>query len=350
MNSSVDISRIPVKNIYYMLAYAWDHPYESRMIDVFGEDEKDIINLLSKILIIKVKPLIKRGFYREYQPLNEESGVLRGKVLFKESIEKFSYKRGKMHVEHEELSYDILHNQLIKATMMRLCMYEHLETKYHDELTQLLLYFRSVSTIDLKPKLFHQVTLHRNNQHYRFVLNICQFISENVLLHEGTGHSAFYDFSRDHMKMARLFENFVKNFYRREYPGSNARSEILDWGAKGENIENLPLMHTDISMEVGDQKYIIDTKFYQHGLVEYKGKEIVRSGHLYQIYAYLENDKRKRKGDQAVGILLYPRVNQTFALEYEVQGFVVKVCSVDLAVNWRVIEERLRRILVEGLF
>lgn len=348
MNSSADISKIPVKNIYYMLAYAWDHPHESRIINVYGEDEKDIINLLSKILILKVKSLIKRGFYREYKPVKEESGVLRGKVLFKESIETFSYKRGKMHIIHEEFTPDILHNQLIKATMIRLSMYEHLEHKYFEDLKRLLMYFRSVSRIELKPKFFYQVKLHRNNQHYRFILNICQFISENVLLHEGAGESAFNDFSRNHMKMARLFENFVKYFYRRECPGSKARSETLDWGAIGEKVEYLPLMHTDISLEVGKQKYIIDTKFYQHGLVEFKGKEIVRSGHLYQIYAYLESDRRKRNGDKSIGILLYPRVNQTFQLNYEIQGFQVKIWSIDLAVNWRNIEERLKDILVVG--
>src|SRR5699024_4426096 len=150
---------------------------------VYGEDEKDIINLLSKILIMKVKSLIKRGFYREYKPDIDESGVIRGKVLFKESIETFSYKRGKMHIKHEELTHDILHNQLIKATMIRLSMYEYLERGYLDELKRLLMYFRCVTRIDLNPGLFNRVTLHRNNQHYRFILNICQFISENVLLH-----------------------------------------------------------------------------------------------------------------------------------------------------------------------
>ncbi len=346
MNSSTDTSKIPVKNIYYMLAYAWDYPHESRMIDVYGEDEKDIINLLSKILILKVKSLVKRGFYREYTPVKEESGVIRGKLLFKESIENFSYKKGKMHIKHEEFTPDILHNQLIKVTMLRLSMYEHLEHEYYEDLKRMLMYFRGVSRIELKPKFFNQVKLHRNNQHYRFILNICQFISENVLLHEGSGKSAFNDFSRDHMKMARLFENFVKNFYRHEYSGSNARSETLDWGAIGENNEYLPLMHTDISMEADNQKYIIDTKFYQHGLVEFKGKEMVRSGHLYQIYAYLENDRRKRNGDKAVGILLYPRVYQSFQLNYEMQGFNIKICSVDLAGNWKGIEGRLREILV----
>ncbi|MFB9973948.1 restriction endonuclease [Allobacillus sp. SKP2-8] len=345
MDSSVNITKVPIKNIYFMLAYAWDHPHEKNVIDVYGEDEKDIINLLSKVLILKVKSLVKRGLYKEYKPLKEESGIIRGKLLFKESFESFSYKKGKMHIEHEEFTLDILHNQLIKETMLQLCMYKELEREYYEDLKRLLMYFRSISRIELRPNYFEQIKLHRNNQHYRFILNICQLVSENVLLHEGSGRLIFNDFSRDHMKMAKLFEAFVKSFYRHEYPESRARSESLDWGAIGEKIEHVPQMRTDISMDVFEQKYIIDTKFYEHGLAENRSKEIVRSGHLYQLYAYLENDKRKRNGDTAVGILLYPRVYQSFQLHYEIQGFHIKICSVDLAKNWKSIEAELKEIL-----
>lgn len=104
-------------------------------------------------------------------------------------------------------------------------------------------------------------------------------------------------------------------------------------------------MHTDISLEVGDQMYIIDTKFYHYGLVEFRSKEIVRSGHLYQLYSYLENDRRILNGRRSVGILLYPRVNQSSYLDYVMQGFNIKICSVDLAVNWRKVENRLLEII-----
>lgn len=119
----------------------------------------------------------------------------------------------------------------------------------------------------------------------------------------------------------------------------------MDWGAVGNETHHLPLMHTDISLEVGDQMYIIDTKFYHYGLVEFRSKEIVRSGHLYQLYSYLENDRRILNGRRSVGILLYPRVNQSSYLDYVMQGFNIKICSVDLAVNWRKVENRLLEII-----
>ncbi|MFB1049391.1 hypothetical protein [Paraliobacillus sp. JSM ZJ581] len=87
-----------------MLVYACDHPYEKDIISVYDEDEKDLLNLLSKVLLIKVKALIKRGLYKEYVENKEKSSIIRGKILFKESIQTFSHKRGKIHILEEDMS------------------------------------------------------------------------------------------------------------------------------------------------------------------------------------------------------------------------------------------------------
>ena len=58
--------KVPIKNIYYMLCYAWnivDYADET----VCGIEEFDnIYNLLATILVKEVGLLLKRGFYKEY--------------------------------------------------------------------------------------------------------------------------------------------------------------------------------------------------------------------------------------------------------------------------------------------
>lgn len=199
-----------------MLVYAWNHPHEKDFISIFDEDEKDLINLLSKVLLIKVKALIKRGFYKEYVEIQEESGVIRGKILFKESLQTFSYKRGKMNILHEDMSYDILHNQIIKTTLFHSSKGNQIEKEYRNEIINILKYFDGISLIKVKKNYFKEVKFHRNNQHYQFLLSICEFIWEYSLLHEGQSEKLFQNFSREHKEMAKLFENFVKNFYKKE--------------------------------------------------------------------------------------------------------------------------------------
>ncbi|WP_182199327.1 5-methylcytosine restriction system specificity protein McrC [Paraliobacillus salinarum] len=344
MLSSNDINRIPVKNLYYMLVYAWDHPYEKDIISVYDEDEKDLLNLLSKILLIKVKSLIKRGLYKEYTENKEESSIIRGKILFKESIQTFSHKRGKMHILEEDMSHDIPHNQLIKATLYYLSRNEEVEKQYRDEIKKVLPYFNSVSLIQINHRFFNMIKLHRNNQHYQFILDVCQFILQNSLLHEGDSNKLFQNFSRDHQKVARLFENFVKNFYRKEIQGATAKSEMMQWPAEGDSTDLLPIMKTDISLRLGGRKIIIDTKFYKDGLASHWNKETVHSAHLYQLFAYLNNDVYY-SNNKATGILLYPEVHKSINLYYQIHGFDVKICTVDLAQNWRGIHERLLEIV-----
>jgi 5-methylcytosine-specific restriction enzyme subunit McrC len=327
-----------------MLVYAWNHPHEKNFISVFDEDEKDLLNLLSKVLITKVKALIKRGFYKEYVELQDESAIIRGKLLFKESLQTFSYKRGKMNILQENMSYDILHNQLIKTTLHYLSKHSELKYEYHEELRKILIYFKNISLIKVTSRLFNEINLHRNNQHYQFLLNVCQFIWENALLHEGKSEKQFQDFSRNHQKMAHLFENFVKNFYRKEIQGSRVRSELFYWPAEGERTDFLPKMITDISLEFSNKKVIMDTKFYMDMFGEQWNKETVRSGHLYQLFSYLTNDEY-HSGSKASGILLYPKVHKTIDLHYQIHGFNVKICTVDLNKPWEKIHERLMEIV-----
>ncbi len=327
-----------------MLVYAWNHPHEKHFISVYDEDEKDLLDLLSKVLLMKVKALIKRGFYKEYIETQEESGIIRGKILFKESIQTFSHKRGKMHILQEDMSYDILHNQLIKETLSFLVKQEDIKKEYKAEIRKILTYFDGISLIKVSPQLFNVINVHRNNQHYQFLLNVCQFIWENALLHEGESEKRFQDFSRDHQQMAQLFENFVKNFYRKEIQGSKVKSESFYWVAEGEKAEFLPIMKTDISLEFGNRKIIMDTKFYKDMFGANWNKETVRSGHLYQLFAYLKNDEYY-SGRKATGILLYPKVHKAIDLSYEIHGFDVKVCTVDLTEEWEGIHERLLGVI-----
>jgi 5-methylcytosine-specific restriction enzyme subunit McrC len=276
----------------------------------------------------------------------QESGMIKGKVMFKESLQRFSYKKGKMYIQNEEMAYDILHNQLIKATLHHLMKQEHIEQRYRDEIRKVLTYFKGITLIKVNSAHFTAIHLHRNNQHYRFLLNICQFIWMNTFLHEGDGEKGFLDFSRNHQKLAKLFENFVKRFYQKELLGSKVRGETLYWPADGEHTDFLPVMRTDISIEYHHQKVIMDTKFYQDLFGVRWNKETVQSGHLYQLFSYLKNDEYYR-GKKARGILLYPKVHKAVDFKYRLHGFHVQVCTVDLTQHWETIHKRLLGIVLD---
>ncbi|MCP1144571.1 restriction endonuclease [Lysinibacillus endophyticus] len=343
MTSLTDSNKIPIKNLYFMLCYAWQHLDEREFVSISREDEKDIKHLLTRILLVKLRSLIKRGFYKEYQLAREETSTLRGRILFKESIQNFSYKRAKMHVEFEEMSYDILHNQIIKATLYQLLQTSIFNKQLKEEIHQLYPYFAQINLIKLDSRLFQTIRLHRSNQHYRFVLDICQFLYESLLLNEENSDSKFADFERNPKAMACLFEDFVRNFYIKETPHFKVGRENIYWDAIGENTTYLPIMQTDISLEDRDRKIIMDTKYYQNALTENRGSEKLISGNLYQLFAYLNNHKNTSK--KLSGILLYPKTGKELNLSYEIKGFPIKVFTVDLNRSWNIIHSRLLEIV-----
>ena len=86
-----------------------------------------------------------------------------------------------------------------------------------------------VSAIDLSSSVFGRVTLHRNNAFYGFLLQVCRLVFECLLVDEKTGEAAFRDFLRDEKAMARVFERFVFNFFRKEQTVFRVRSDRIDW-------------------------------------------------------------------------------------------------------------------------
>ena len=55
------IKNIPIENIYYLLCYAWDKLEEKDIVSVNKLDSKNILDLLSRVLINGMNYLIKRG-------------------------------------------------------------------------------------------------------------------------------------------------------------------------------------------------------------------------------------------------------------------------------------------------
>ena len=112
-------------------------------------------------------------------------------------------------------------------------------------------------------------------------------------------------------------------------------------------------MKTDITIYNKEKCLIIDTKYYKEILKEHKGKKMIRSSHLYQIYAYMNNIKFKRNKN-IKGILLYAGTNEIINKNYQKEKFDYKIQDkdfsvriLDLSKEWENIEKQLNEIVEE---
>jgi 5-methylcytosine-specific restriction enzyme subunit McrC len=164
-----------------------------------------------------------------------------------------------------------------------------------------------VRDIEITSRPFGQVQLHRNNRFYDFLMKVCELIHHNLLISETEGPSRFDDFTRDEKQMATLYEGFVRNFYRL-HSRYKVKREDIRWIWIPEDQAGaglLPKMQTDVGLMSDDRKIIIDCKYTpkvtrRHYQAE---AETLRSTHLYQLNAYLDNLPPEDAGCEAM--LLY---------------------------------------------
>lgn len=336
---------IPIQNIYYLLCYAWDKLAEKDVVAVEAIDTTTLADLFARVLINGTNHLLKQGFDRGYVQQQEWTGRLRGRICFQEAVRRNASMSGRLPCDFDELSYNVLHNRILKATMRRLIRTQGLAAECSEGLTRLCRLFSDIQDIELCNRLFGQVQLHRNNQFYDFLLKVCELIYQNLLISEKSGTSKFRDFIRDKRQMAALFENFVRNFYRLHTDYQVKREDIYWWHwipADQAAKSLLPKMQTDVSLTSRSRKIIIDCKFTPEATQHHYEAETLRSAHLYQINAYLDNLPEGQLTDICEMMLLYPAMELPFSATYnDSKGRKISIRTIDLNQPWQGIHDDL---------
>ena len=121
------MNNIPIKNIYYMLCYAWNIIDEINDIEFGNEKFENIYNLMAKILDYFLNKLIKRGFYKNYILIEEYLAMLKGKIDFSKSIKTNVINQKRLICQYDILSTNILFNQIIKSTLNKLINYKNID-------------------------------------------------------------------------------------------------------------------------------------------------------------------------------------------------------------------------------
>jgi len=175
-------------------------------------------------------------------------------------------------------------------------------------------------------------------------------IYDNTLPGENAGEINFIDFTRDEHKMNQLFEAFIRNYYRKKHPEWKVSRSRINWQFSSVDSESslqyLPIMETDITIDQGDTKIIMDAKYYQRTLATHYEKERIHPGNLYQIFSYLLNQRDGTpKTQNATGILLYPTIDQDYELNYQYDTHKILIRTLNLNMHWTKIEERLEEVI-----
>lgn len=140
---------IPIENIYYLFCYAWDRFEEAQAVPLGGETSPDLPNLLAQVLLAGTRTLFRRGLDRGYQFHEEEIATVRGRIDIGASLRLRARNVRRLHCEFDELSRDVHHNRVLKASLWRLSRAPALNPKPAHELRVMAGRFGDVQDIAL---------------------------------------------------------------------------------------------------------------------------------------------------------------------------------------------------------
>lgn len=340
---------IPVSNLFYLLAYAWNQLDEASVVHSSLAGAHDLQELLARVLISGTTHLLRRGLDRGYEQRDDAYAGLRGRLNVSRTVSENLLSKAHTRCSFDELSYDVLHNRILRSTVRRMLAVSNLPSIFRDDLGLIYRKLEGIKTFPVTAGAFRAVQLHRNTRFYSFLMNVCELIHEESMIDEQTGSLLFRDFVRDEVKMRGLFQRFVFEFLRKEQSVYSVSSPQIPWQyaeASPSDRAFLPRMQTDVVLRSARHALVIDTKFTPKPFQTHFNKQTIRSSHLYQMFTYLSNSYFETRTD---GLLLYPQAGSGFCMDYQLGQHGLRVASIDLGGPWPMIHDQLIKVVMTPL-
>lgn len=337
---------IPIQNVYYMLSYAFQVLNEQGYKNIATEQFNNTAELMAAILAKGIAVQIKRGLGKEYIPQTEPLSALRGKIDIAESIKTQAMLKKQMICTYDEFSINGTMNRIIKSTV-GLLLRSDISKARKKELRKLMVYFGDVEPIDLYTVNWN-IQYNRNNQTYRLLISICYLVVKGLLQTNSDGSTRLMEFV-DEQRMCRLYEKFILEYYRKEYPEITANTSQIPWQLDDGIGAMLPVMQTDIMLTYKEKVLIIDAKYYTHTTQSQFDTHTLHSGNLYQIFTYVKNKEIELAAQphEVSGMLLYAKTDEAVLPNnsYVMSGNKISVKTLDLDCDFSEIANQLNKIV-----
>lgn len=357
---------IPIKNLFYMLCYAWNVLAIMDDIKVSDDEYDDAYDLLARVFAYGVGRLIRSGFHRSYIEQTEELSTLRGKISVQGSINGMTMLKKKLVCTYDEYSPNDIFNQILKYTIDALLKNPNVSTITKRELKKQVVFFDGIESKAPTKENRQKLTFNRNNVTYKLLINIAIMLYDGTVVNEEEGHNTFKDFFREE-QMHKVFELFILNFYAMHLDRAvyKVHAPKINWQIE-ENADDIWGGAFEVDVDPGDRRtdivienkknnlqMIFDAKYYKKTFVDAymgAGEENVRTGHLNQLRGYILDSEFPGK---KVGALLYPMVNNDLkkGKVFPIQGSPIIVKTINLNEDWREIEADMLDFLqkIEGV-
>lgn len=351
------IGRIPVRNLWLLMFYASDlfRHLGNRKIDVEANPD-DIPDLVGELLARAVERRLKRNLSFGYRPRKATVSRVRGRIDLLKTERHQLLSRGQIACRFEELSVDTPRNRFVRAALVSVARNVRRQELAH-RCRALAGSLKRIGVTGEKPGRSEASTerFGRHDAGDRFMVAAACLAFDLALPTEASGSTLLALPDREIAWVRHLYEKAVAGFYDVVLSPMGWRinaGKTINWlvERKTSGIDKiLPSMRTDVVLEHrgAGRRIVIDTKFTSILTRGWYRDETLRSGYVYQIYAYL----RSQVGDgdplatHASGLLLHPSIEETVDETAVIQGHAIRFATVDLGATAKEIRNRLMQLV-----
>ncbi len=339
------IGRIPVRNLWLLMLYASDL-FRTRGIGNIGLEDSpdDLPDLVAEILAHAVETRQRRRLSLGYRSRNAVLSRVRGRIDVLTTERHQLLDRGLVACRFDELTIDTPRNRFVRAALEAISRIVQRKDVAH-RCRSLASGMKSMGVSGEAPTRAQMSTdrFGRNDADDRFMVAAAKLAFDLALPTEASGANVLSLPDREAPWVRRLFEQAVGGFYDvvlspqgwRVHCGGTLGWQIKQKTAGIDRI--LPTMRTDVVLEHSPtgQRIVIDTKFTSIVTSGWYREETLRSGYVYQIYAYLRSQvgRGDALADYASGLLLHPAIGQAVDETVVIQGHRIRFATVDLAAS-----------------
>ncbi len=339
-----------IRNIYYMLAYAFTALRHDGYKNLAGEKFSHIHNLFAAIFCIGISMQLRQGLKRDYLQMQEDLRTVHGRIDLAASLRLKLQHRCQLSCCFDELSENILMNRILKTAALVLLHSSEVERRYKDQLKKSLSFFNTLEPLD--PQLVPWKLLQKQHcsRAYLMLLGLSRLLFDGMLQCPHIGKYRLLSFI-DEQAMSRLYEKFILAYFTQEHPHIKTAAAQIQWALDDGHAELLPRMQTDVMLTQNSKVLIIDAKYYAHSLQSRYNVRTIHSANLYQIFTYVKNKEWEfsSREHQVSGMLLYAAAEDDFQPNqcYYMSGNKISVRTLDLNRPFNDIAAQLNAIVAE---
>lgn len=352
------IGKIPVRNLWLLMLYASDIYRELDVANIeVEENPDDIPDLIAEMLCRRVEHRIQRNLSYSYQSCDAVLSRVRGRIDLLGTERGRLLDRGKIACRFDELTIDTPRNRYVRSALEAISKVVKRKDLVH-QCRSLDIRLRRMGVSQIRPSR-SEVSVDRFGRHDvedKPMVTAAHLAFNLALPTESKGTKQLFSPERDNLPWLRkLFEKGVAGFYstvllNRCYRVSSGK--VLKWqiSDKSSGIDKiLPSMKTDIIIDNTDLAYriVIDTKFNSITTYGWYRDETLRSGYLYQMYAYLrsQEDSNDPLNKNACGLFIHPSIGEDMNEYIVIDNHKIQFSTVNLASSAIEIRKQLLKII-----